>query len=168
VTLQRTKDGYFAGSNFPANPKLIEQETDFPARDMGNSANARHARWDALMAENKGKIDVEAGQRFLADHYDTYENKEQPNERTLCGHIELSARGMGDWQPPFGDAGAVQNKVADAAMAERMSFTAARGHACKRDFKAAEHLAKHPEQRWQKDYLRDMDAKPWTEFTAAK
>ena len=27
------------------------------------------------MAENKGKIDVAAAQRFLADHFDTFENK---------------------------------------------------------------------------------------------
>ena len=40
-------------------------------------------------------------------------------------------------------AGAVQNKVADSASAEKMSLTALLGHACGRNFKAAEHLAKH-------------------------
>src|SRR5207237_3405037 len=29
VVLQRTKDGFFVGSNFPIDPKLIKEETDF-------------------------------------------------------------------------------------------------------------------------------------------
>ncbi len=45
------------------------------------------------MAENKGKIDVAAAQKFMADHYDTYLKKDSPSERTLCGHIDLSTRG---------------------------------------------------------------------------
>lgn len=168
VTLERTRDGYFVGSNFPINPKLASEETDFPVNDMSKSANARHARWNQLMAENKGRIDVSTAHRFLADHYDTYDKKTDPNERTLCGHIDLSARGSQPWQPPFGVAGAVQNKAADAAMAERLTFTAAAGHSCGLDFKAAAHLKKHPEFAWQKDLLRDMNSHPWTTFSAAQ
>ncbi len=29
VTLERKKDGYFVGSNFPVNEKLIREETEF-------------------------------------------------------------------------------------------------------------------------------------------
>src|SRR6185437_2619780 len=130
VTLERTSDGYFVGSNFPINPKLIREETDFNPQDLGQSSVARHTRWEQLMSENKGKIDVEAGKKFETDHYDVIEKKEDPDERTLDGHIDLSSRGNGDWQPPFGTAGAVQNKVADAAMIAKMSFVAAAGHAC--------------------------------------
>ena len=36
-------------------------------------------------------------------------------------------------------------------MAAHMSLTAALGHACGIDFKAAEHLKKHPEFAWQKE-----------------
>ncbi len=168
VTLERTKDGYFVGSNFPVNEKLIREETDFDPRDMSLSANARHVRWEQLMAENKGKIDVAAAQRFLADHYDTYTKKEDPDERTLDGHVDLSARGMQPWQPPYGNAGAVQNKAADAAMVTRMSFAAAAGHACGKNFKAEEHLREHPEFNWEQGLLRDMDAFPWTTFESAK
>jgi hypothetical protein len=167
VTLQRTKDGYFVGSNFPIDPKLAAEETTFPLTDPGESANARHARWEQLMAENKGKIDVAAGQRFLADHYDTLQKRTEPNERTLCGHIDLSPRGSKPWQPPYGIAGAVQNKAADAAMAERLTLTAAAGHSCGIHFKAAEHLRQHPEFAWQKEHLRDMNANIWTTFAAA-
>lgn len=167
VTLLRKTDGYFVGSNFPADPKLVQEETDFNVQDMGESANARHLRWEQLMAEYKGKIDVAAAQRFLADHYDTIEKKEEANERTLCGHVDLSPRGLPPWESPYGPAGAVQNKVADAAMAGRMSFTAAAGHACGIKFKAGEHLRKHSEFSWEKPLLRDLDAYPWTTFSIA-
>lgn len=167
VTLERTKDGYFVGSNFPKSDKLTREETDFDSKDMTRSANARHARWEQLMAENKGKIDVAAAQRFLADHHDSFSNQDEPNERTLCGHIDRSPRGSAPWQPPFGIAGTAQNKATDAAMARNMSFTASAGHACGIDFKAADHLRAHPEFSWQKDLLRDMNSHPWATFSAA-
>jgi hypothetical protein len=168
VTLERKKDGYIVGSNFPVNEKLIREETDFDVKNMSASANARHLRWEQLMAENKGKIDVAAAQRFLADHYDTYSKKEDANERTLDGHIDLSARGSQPWQPPFGTAGAVQNKAADATMVKQISFTAAAGHACGKSFKAQEHLREHPELGWEQGLLRDMDAYPWTTFSVTR
>jgi Phospholipase B len=166
VILQRTKDGFFVGSNFPADPKLAREETDFNLTDRARSENARHERWLALMQQHKGKIDLAMAQKFLGDHFDMYENANAVDERTLCGHIETSPRGMGTWQPPFAPAGAVQNKAADAALAEKMSMTALLGHACGRSFKAAEHLAKHPEFAWQRDILKDMPARSWTRFTA--
>jgi len=73
---------------------------------------------------------------------------------------------MGAWQPAYGTAGAVQNKATDARMAAKLSFTAAAGHACGRDFVAAQHLAAHPDLAWQKPELRDMKAYPWTEIAA--
>jgi len=168
VNFARTKDGYFVGSNFPVGAKLAREETKFNLEDKGNSGNARHARWLELMEENKGRIDVAAGQRFLADHYDSYDKREAASERTLCGHIEASPRGMPSWQGAYAPVGAVQNKVTDAALAEKMSFSAALGHACGRDFKAATHLAKYPDYNWYQPFLHDMDARPWTEFHGTK
>lgn len=168
VTLERSKDGYFVGSNFPINPQLIKDETtDYPVSDLSVSSNARHVRWDQLMAENKGKIDVAGAQRFLADHYDTFLQQDSPDERTLCGHIDLSPRGSKPWQPPYGPAGTVQNKAADAAMIGAMSFTAAMGHADGINFRADAHLREHPEFAWQKGVLRDLDSHPWTTFHVA-
>jgi hypothetical protein len=166
VNLWRTRDGYFGGANFPVDPKLTRQETTFNLKDRGASPNARRLRWEQLMAEYKGRIDVAAGQKFLSDHYDTYTRKEDPNERTLCGHIDLSPRGLKPWQPEFGPAGAVQAKVADARMAEQLSLTAAMGHSCGLHFKAAGHLGKHPQFGWLKPLLRDLDSHPWTVFKA--
>jgi hypothetical protein len=166
VTLLRTTDGFYVGSNFPANPKLVKEETDFDVNDKSRSENARHARWLQLMEQNKGKIDVAAGERFLADHFDTFENKTQPSERTLCGHVDLSNRGMGTWQAPYAPAGAVQNKITDAAGAAKMSLTAALGHSCGLNFKSSDELAKHPEFGWMQDILHDMPARGWTRFAA--
>jgi hypothetical protein len=166
VTLRRSKDGYFSGANFPVNEKLAREETSFPMGDRSTSASARRIRWDQLMAENKGQIDAAAGQRFLSDHFDTFEGKTDPNERTICGHIDLSPRGIKPWQPEYAPAGAVQAKVTDAGMAERMSFTASMGHSCGIHFKAADHLKLHPEFTWQKAFLRDLDSHPWTDFRA--
>ena len=168
VTLDRKTDGYFVGSNFPINPKLTAEETDFPVNDPGVSANARRRRWEQLMIENKGRIDVKLAEQFLADHVDSLSGKTEPSERTLCGHVDLSPRGMGTWQVAFGTAGAVQNKVTDTQMAARMEFSAAAGHACGMDFLAAKHLKEHPEQSWEKAELRDMKAYPWTTIAAQK
>jgi hypothetical protein len=110
VNLRRTTDGFFVGSNYPVDSKLAAEETDFDLNDRGSSQLARRERWLALMAEYKGKIDVAAGQKFLADHYDSFEGKMDASERSLDGHIELSPRGMGSWQSPYSPAGAVQNK----------------------------------------------------------
>lgn len=166
VTLERKTDGYFVGSNFPINNKLTTEETTFAADDPTISANARHKRWEQVMAENKGKIDVQMAEQFLADHKDSVTGKTEASERTLCGHVESSPRGMGDWQRPYGTAGAVQNKATDSAMALKMSFTAAAGHACGTDFKADAHLQQHPEMAWEKPELRDMKAYPWTTVRA--
>ena len=166
VNLQRTKDGYFIGSNFPVSEKLAREETDFDLKNRALSANARRVRWEQLMSENKGRIDVAAAERFLGDHFDTFTNKEEASERTICGHVDLSSRGMMPWQPAYGIAGAVQNKAADSAMAEKLALAASAGHACGLHFKAAEHLKKHPEFAWQKDYLRDMNSHPWAVFSA--
>jgi hypothetical protein len=166
VTLKRLKDGYFIGSNFPVDAKLAAEETTFDLKNMSLSPNARRVRWEALMQENKGAIDVAAGQRFLADHYDTFDKKIEPSERTLCGHIDRSARGSKPWQPEYGMAGVAQNKVADSDMIGRMSLTASFGHSCGIPFKASEHLAAHPEFAWAKPLLRDIPAEKWAEFSA--
>jgi hypothetical protein len=167
VTLERTKDGYFSGANFPVDPKLIREETTFDPDDPASSPNARRLRWDQLLEDYKGRIDAAAARSFLADHYDAFEKKDQPNERTLCGHVEFSPRGWAPWEA-YGPYGTGQNKVADAALAERMSFGAAAGHACGLDFKAGDLLKAHPEFAWQKEFLRDMPSRPWTLFAASR
>ena len=167
VTLERSSDGYFAGSNFPISPKLLAEETaGFDSKDPSTSPTARHVRWDKLMMDNKGKIDLTLAEQFMGDGFDTFDNKQNPNERTLCGRIDLSPRGSGGWQPPFGPAGAVQNKAADSGLIGKMSLRAAYGPQCGPSFRAAPFLAAHPEFDYLKGVLRDMPSQGWTEFRA--
>ena len=173
--LWRTKDGYFVSSNFARDSKLIKEETSgFDPKDKSSSMNARHERWDELMKESKGKIDVEMAELFLADHIDSFEQsskskKDEPNERALCGHADNSSRGIKEWEwGAFNPGGAVQGKASDSDMAGKMSFVARAGHPCGVDFVAAEFLDKHPEYSWQKPLLRDMKAGPWTKFEAGQ
>jgi hypothetical protein len=164
--LWRTKDGVFAGSNWARDPKVLKEDTpEFDPKDQQSSPNARRARWDELLNENKGKIDVELAEKMLGDHLDSYQKKEDSNERTLCGHVDGSTRGVKQWAwgPNF-PGGAVQGKAMDAAMAKDMRMVARVGHPCGGDFLAKPFLAAHAEYSWQEPYLRDMKAGPWTEF----
>jgi hypothetical protein len=166
VTLDKTKDGYFVGSNFPINPKLISEETSYPISDPNTPNSVRHRRWDQLMAEYKGRIDVAAGEKFETDHYDVITHEIDPNERTICGHIDRSSRGLPGWQGPFAPAGVAQVKVGDADMASRMSFVAGMGHPCGVAFRAGEHLKAHPEYSWQAPELEDLKANSWSVVAA--
>jgi hypothetical protein len=163
--LWRSKDGYFVSSNFARDPQLIKDETDFDPHNGSTSPNARHVRWEELMTQNKGKIDVTMAQQFLSDHYDSFDKKQQPDERTLCGHGETTPRGIDVWDwDPYYPGGAVQGKATDSDMAGKMQLIARAGHPCGEDFHAKDFLAQHPEYAWQAPLLRDMKAGPWTEF----
>jgi len=168
--LWRTNDGYFVSSNFPRDPKLIREETSgFDPNDASSSMNARHARADEMVRHAKGTIDVEMAEAFLADHFDSFQKKAQPNERSLCGHGDASPRGVKQWEwDAYNPGGAVQGKATDSKMAENMSFVARAGHPCGADFAAADFLEHHPEYSWQKPLLRDMKAGPWTKFQAGQ
>ena len=164
--LWRTKDGYFISSNFARDPQVLSEEAPgFDPRDVSSSPNARRRRWQQLMEEHKGQIDLELAEQFLADHYDSYQQKQQPNERSLCGHSDASSRGVRQWGwGPYYPGGAVQGKVTDSMLAQSMGLRARAGHPCGADFLAKDFLDQHPEYGWQRPLLRDMKAGPWTTF----
>jgi len=165
--LWRTKDGYFVGSNFPSDPQLAREETDFDLNNMASSPNARHRRWEELMPASRGQIDVELGEKFLADHWDTFELRNDRNTRGLCGHEESSPTGEPAWNdPPYNPGGAVTAQAADSTMAKNMSLEARAGHPCGEDFIANTFLKAHPEFEWQRPILKDMKGNPWTGFKA--
>jgi Phospholipase B len=166
--LWKTKDGVFSGSNWARDPKVLKLDTpQFDPNDMQSSPNARKVRWEQLLNENRGKIDVALAQQMLADHVDSAEQKTDANERTLCGHVDRNARGIAIWSwGPYYPGGAVQGKATDASMAKDMKLVARMGHPCGEDFLAKPFLAAHPEYHWQAPYLRDMKAGPWTVFQA--
>jgi len=163
----RTKDGYFVGSNFPSDPKLMKDETNFDPKDTQGSALARRTRWEQIMQASRGALDVASAEKFLGDHDDVVTGKADPDERTLCGHTDASPRGIKAWEwAPYYPGGAVQGKAMDSRMAESLSFVAHAGHPCGEDFLAAPFLKAHPEYAWEASILRDMKAGPWTQFKA--
>jgi hypothetical protein len=168
--LWRSKDGYFVSSNFARDPKVIKEDTpDFNPNNLAASENARRVTWEKKMADNKGRIDIELAQQFLADHDDSYTGKSGADERSLCGHVDKVKAGIPEWEwAPYYPAGAVTGKVADSDTAAKMSLIAHAGHPCGEDFHAAEFLAGHPEYAYLKPILKDMPSGPWTAFHAGE
>jgi hypothetical protein len=166
-SVRRTKDGYFVGSNFPVDPKLAKLETNFDFNNLQGSPLARKARWEQLVSKSKGAIDVEMVKQMEGDTYDSFTKKEGLNERSLCGLVERSPRGIPEWDwGKFYPGGTAQAKAVDSRMAATMQIWAAMGHPCGHDFVAATFLKEHPEYGWMTDLLRDMKSHPWTVFTS--
>ena len=164
----RTKDGYYVGANFPSDPAFIKAETDFNTSEMSSSPNARLKRWEEIMPPAKGQIDIAMGEKFLADHWDTYEDKDARNRRGLCGHGDTASNPEPGWaEAPYAPMGSVTAEAADSTLASNMSLQARAGHPCGEDFIADTFLKEHPEFEWQRPILKDMKGNPWAEFKAA-
>jgi hypothetical protein len=161
--LERTSDGYFVGANFPVHEKLMKEETTYDPSSPINSANFRKMRWEVLMKDYKGKIDIEAAKSFMGDHYDMKRNQERPGRFTLCGHLDEDEAGTGamDWSGSFFAAGAVQAKATDGHLAESMQIWAIMGHPCGCSFNAKNFLEAHPGNEFQREYLIDMPGQEW-------
>lgn len=168
-SLERTSNGCFTGANFPVNPKLIAEETSFDSTSTDASPNMRRKRWDALMAEYKGKIDIEAAKKFIGDHYDTKRQTEKAGRFSLCGHLDEDDAGKNEisWDGKYFHAGAVQGKATDGNLAAEMKLWAIMGHPCGKPFFAKSYLAAHPEYEFEKEYLIDMPGQVWTLFSTA-
>jgi len=164
--VERTKNGYYVGANFPVHEKTTREETTFDSANAANSANARHRRWDELMKLNKGKIDIGLAKKFEADHYDVVRKREAGSANTLCGHVEVDERGLPEWDwSTFYPGGTVNAKVADSQMAERMSLWGSVGHPCGGGFRLEPFLKLHPEYAWQREISGDMPSGAWTQFS---
>jgi hypothetical protein len=164
--LERTIDGYFTGANFPVNNKILMEETSYDASSPENSANMRRQRWDVLMKEYKGKIDVESAKSFMGDHFDMNRNQVKAGRFSLCGHMDEDEKGIPgvSWDGAYFAAGAVQGKATDGNLASKMRFWAIMGHPCGQPFIAKSFLEAHPDYNIQKDFLRDMPGQVWTLF----
>jgi hypothetical protein len=165
----RTTNGFFIGSNFASDPKLIAEETTFNPRDEKQSVLIRKKRWESLMEKNKGMIDEELAKGFEADHIDASTGAVASNSNVLCGHVNEDPKGAPEFAwDPFFPGGSVQGKITTAALAKDLKFWARMGHPCGVDFMAEDYFAKHPEFRWQEKFLKDMRSHRWTLFEAKK
>jgi hypothetical protein len=167
VGFERTKDGYFAGSNVAEDLKILRFETKTQETNIKSADIARRVRWKELMKRNAGRIDLAAAEAFLADHYDAYLNAERPGLRSICGHGELDDQAVG-MDEPFAPLGAYDGKAVDSAMAKAMSFMARWGSSCGRPFDATGFLQAHPQYEWMTGLIKDRPSEPWTAFKAGE
>ena len=164
--LERTTDGYFTGANFPVNEKILKEETSFGSFPPVNSATMRRQRWDELMKQYKGKIDIQSAKSFMSDHFDVSRNMGKAGRFSLCGHIDEDEAGVQgvSWDAAYFAAGAVQAKATDSNLAAKMQFWAIMGHPCGEAFNAKNYIEAHPVYNVQKDFLHDMPGNVWTVF----
>jgi len=167
VGFERTKNGFFVGSNVAEDLRILRFETITSEQDIRKSSIARRVRWKQLMKENAGKINIDLAEKFEADHYDTYLNVNSPDIRTLCAHPDLDQDIYGV-DIPYAPWGTIDGKVVDSKMAKQMSFTARWGSACGIPFVAKTYLEKHPQFDWMKGIIVDRPAQPWTIFKAGE
>ena len=160
TSLERTRDGYFTGSNIAEDIRILRLETNADETDIRNSDIARRVRWKQLMAEHRGKITLEHAKRFEGDHYDTYLKMERPGGRCLCAHWEADSTEISF--PPFTPYGTVDAKVVDAKMAKEMSFAARWGSGCGTPFSAEDFLRARPQFDWLQGLLFSRKSYPWT------
>jgi hypothetical protein len=101
--LEKSRDGFFVGSNIAEDPKILRLETDANENDVRLSTIGRRVRWKQLMGQYAGKIDLNLAKRFEADHFDSFFQHERAGGRTLCGHNELDDQcwGPGRARPFF-------------------------------------------------------------------
>jgi hypothetical protein len=119
------------------------------------------------MKENAGKINLNLGEKFEGDHYDTYLNSNTPDMRTLCSHPDLDPDPYGV-DIPYSPWGTLDGKVVDSKMAKQMSFAARWGSACGIPFSAKEYLEKHQQFDWMTGLIKDRPTRPWTTFKAGE
>ncbi|HEX3449547.1 MAG TPA: C45 family peptidase [Isosphaeraceae bacterium] len=163
-SVRRTRDGCFFGANFPDTEKLTREETKFDTTKKDSSPNARKARWEGLIAEHKGKIGLDLAKAFETDDFDVITQQHGTNERTLCGRVEISPRGVPEWDwGPYYPGGTVQSKVIDGTLAGKMAFWGQIGHQGS-DFIADQFLKEHSEYDWARGLIKDLKCQPWSRF----
>ena len=167
--VERTRNGYYVGSNFPVHEKTIREETTFDPSNAAASANARRKRWEQVIPQYRGRIDAEVARKFMGDHYDAYRKRWRASANTLCGHVEADERGVPEWDwEPYYPGGAATSKTTTTTLARKMMLWASAGHSCGVDFNLTAFLKKHPTYEWQRDIAGDMPSRRWTLFSKSE
>lgn len=166
---QKSTDGYFYGNNVPFYPPLRNLECRPSGfNDIRSASGARRVRWEQMLNQHKGAIDVEVGKTMLADTFDPYLGYNNPNSRTICSHIDAEPSLNGEGVPPYQPFGSVDGKVASAADVEKMSLWGRMGRADGVAFDADEHFRQHPQWAWQKGYTASRPSQPYVYFDGTK
>jgi hypothetical protein len=166
--VERTTNGYYIGYNAPTDPRIRNLEcSNTGYNDIRRHQGARRVRLTQLIEEHKGKLDVEVGEKILADHYDVYLNKVNPCSRTCCSHYELDDRAFMSQvgRPvPYQPRGAIDGIVCDTTLAKKMGLAARWGTSCGTPFFAKPFLERNIQWSELTPYLLDRVSQPWTIF----
>ena len=170
--------GYFIGFNAPLDPRIRNLEcSNTGFADIRRHQGARQVRLKQLMTKYYGEITCEIGEKILADHGDVYPDETKADEtinpcsRTVCGHYELDDRAyMSDPSrpKPYQPRGAVDGKVCDSDMAQKLSFSARWGTSCGMEFDADKFFEKHLQWEYLRGYVDSRPSQPWTQFYAGQ
>lgn len=150
VIFHRSTEGAYFGANYPEDEKFIAEEVRGNPGPTLFGCVWRKQRWEALMKQYKGQVDVEMGKKFLADTFDMRTGKEGVSNTTLCG------------RSPYDLGGATNAKVTSSALAAKMQFWGRAGFPDGGSFSAADYFARVTTMNWAKPYLRDFKPNPWT------
>jgi hypothetical protein len=151
--------------NSAMNDRLRKTETtDIDHTNVTTSSGARNYRLNELLNDTYyGKIDAEIGKKVLADHYDVYLNKDVPNIRSICKHLESSEEHCN--RPPFYPFGCTDGKVITSEMARQNTFWARFGSSCGRKFSVKKYVKEHPEYKAWTQVLNDFKGENWIKIT---
>jgi hypothetical protein len=164
--VQRTRSGYYVGSNGPSDDDLRNLETSGSGYfNIKGSVGARRVRLQALMDENIGSIDVPTGQAIISDHYDVYLREDKPGVRTVEGRGDMDSAEYTAGTAYY-PQGALDGKVMDAREAMSMSFDARWGSSSGLPFDAKEFLEEQPQFSYMAGHLKSRPTEPWTLFKA--
>ncbi|MEA3559333.1 MAG: C45 family autoproteolytic acyltransferase/hydrolase [Candidatus Thermoplasmatota archaeon] len=150
--LRRTMNGFLPSCNYPWDPEVAEEMG--AAREWDHGCYPRWVRLEQLRDRDYGNITVYHGMEYLADHYDTVEEKINPCSHTLCGHVE-NASGY--------PHGSLDSKITNRTMASRMEAWARFGHSCGQPFLVEDQKRDNPDYAF--DDLVDIIPKPFATFS---
>lgn len=165
VGITRQQKGYFWGCNVVEDLRIRNQECDNVGYSNLLRSGGRRVRWEQLLAQHRGKIDIESAKAMISDTYDVYLKKYNSSNRTICARFD---RDPAPFNPlefgPYYPYGANDGKVTDSKMAETMSFWGRYGHPDGSIFNAKQFLEAQPQYNWQAGWLQDKPHRPWVPF----
>ena len=164
-SVQRTKNGVFYGMNSAMNDNFRKKVThDIDHDNISTSVGSRNHRLNDLLNHKYfGKINMEIAKKVMADHYDSYLEKDSQGSRSICKHLESSIEHCK--RPPFMPFGCTDAKVVNTEMARNNSFWGRFGSGCGRKFSIKKHISMHPEYRHWGKVTEDFTGEKWIKIS---
>jgi hypothetical protein len=141
VVFSTSNDGFYCGSNFPEDPKLIKEET--PGYYPGGNEE-REKRWISHLTKDRGNVDQTLAEGYLADTFDSVTGK-------------FDGRGGGALCSKGGGSGAINANVLTADSLAQMEFWGRMGCPDGSNLELSRRSANAAQT-----ILHDLPGEPWT------